>query len=497
MKYAEAQNDSLLLFYVGAGISEFLNLNEGLEIIEKAISQLEANKDWISLLDAGIPYVLILNNSENRLAFKNGYQRIKQVFQKELGADLKYQHLFIPVHLFAYNAKIEEIKLDPQEAIRITLESKNHLSSGLAYALLAKKDKEEEEYVEEYFEAAIKQYQSIDANCRLVIVYTNYADYLSSKSNHEKSSNLLAKAFSIVKEITRNREMGIGILNYPFLHKAWSLIEEGKLQEAKTAYQDFIKKYQSYESPSYKGSAEHNLAYIYFLESDDNSALKYAKNSISTISTLATENPKLIYGFQLYLAELLVEMNRLEDVPSILEEIDIDQLEECSKDYYNYIRGKYELNSHNIGKAKNIFLEALKDDKCCSKLRTPLVFALAEGYLHEFRLTENPKILQEAQKMVDESLEKISDVPNRAKGHCLKAILLSAQGRDEEAEQLLENLTSDSSKIIPRFQRLAEKLLENIRDTRIGRANISPISNIRDVLRYLQDAKTMIESQPR
>ena len=71
------------------------------------------------------------------------------------------------------------------------------------------------------------------------------------------------------------------------------------------------------------------------------------------------------------------------------------------------------------------------------------------------------------------------------------------KGVDEEAEELLETLTGDSSKSIPRFQSLAEKLLENIRDTRAGSANISPITNIRDVLRYLRDAKTMIESQPR
>ena len=44
---------------------------------------------------------------------------------------------------------------------------------------------------------------------------------------------------------------------------------------------------------------------------------------------------------------------------------------------------------------------------------------------------------------------------------------------------------------------LAENLLDTLRDSRVGSSTVSPISNVRDVLRYLRDAKTLMEYNPR
>ncbi|MFX0185970.1 MAG: hypothetical protein ACFE95_23030, partial [Candidatus Hodarchaeota archaeon] len=79
----------------------------------------------------------------------------------------------------------------------------------------------------------------------------------------------------------------------------------------------------------------------------------------------------------------------------------------------------------------------------------------------------------------------------------ISAILLSAQDRHEEAEEILESLISPSVELIPHFRDLAMRLLDNIRDSRISRVSISPITNFKDVIRYLRDAKTSIESHPR
>ncbi len=489
---AKSHNDPLLLCYIGAGITEFIDTEKGIEIIGEAFSQLESQEDWSALLDIGMPYILLLSNSNNMVTFEKAYFTIKRVFEK-VDSNSKYQHLFTPVQAFAFVKEVEEKQIDLLESLKITQESRHALNTGLIYTLMSHKEKDNS--LEDCLENAIQQFQSINANNRLIIAYTNLTHYYASKARYKESSEYLSKAFSLATSLNKDAESGL--LIYPLIQKGWLSVERGQLKEAKETYQFVLEKTKIFCFSNYQIKVEFSLAYVYFLESQDDLALSHAQKALSIIKESEMEDSQHKYAVQLKYAELLIDLNRLDEVPEILDSIDTTDLKNCSKVYFDYIAGKFELNRFNLGIAKKHLKRAMENVEKCSDFRPTLLITIAEGYLHEYRLSEDPKILQEAQKMVNEYLEKVVDVPNRSKGQCLLAILLSAQGRDEEAEELLETLTGASSKSIPRFQSLAEKLMENIRDTRAGSANISPITNIRDVLRYLRDAKTMIESQPR
>lgn len=410
-----------------------------------------------------------------------------------MNSNPKYNHLFFPVRLFASVNDIEKDQENPLEVLNVCKKSGHHFNTGVIYTLLSHQN--EINSFKDHLEGAIQQFQEINARNRLIIAYTNLAKQFASKARHEEASEIFSKAFSIVNEISRSTKKMVSA--YPLSLKAWFLVEKGQLKEARNTYDEVVRLANSCNCPIYQIKAEFGLSHVFFLESEDNLALVHAQNALSIIKEGRLRNNELQNSIQLRYAELLTDLNKLDEVPRILEKIDRDNLNKCSKVYYDYINGKFELNRHNIGTAKTFLLDAMKKVEKCPSLRSTLLITLAEGFLHEYRISEDPKILQEAQEMVSDSLDNIVDIPNRAKGECLLAILLSVQNRDEEAEKLLENLIDPSSNTIPRFQSLAEKLLENIRDNRIGRVNISPITNIRDVLRYLQDVKTMMDSQPR
>ena len=490
---AKKHNNPLLLCYIGAGITEFIDSRKGIAIVGEAFSQLESKKDWPALMDVGMPYILLLSNSNNMITFEKVYYTIKRVFEEEMDSKPEYKHLFIPVQSFAFVKEVEESQIDLLDSLKTTQESQHALNTGLIYTLMS--HKEEDDSFEDCLKGAIQQFKSINANNRLIIAYTNLTHYYASKARYKESSECLSKAFSLATSLNKDTESGLFI--YPLIQKGWLSVERGQLKEAKETLEFVLEKTKTFCCPNYQIKVEFSLAYVYFLESQDDLALSQAKKALSIIEKSKMEDPQHKYSVQLKYAELLIDLNRIDEVPEILESIDATKLKNCSRVYFDYISGKLELNRFNLGLARKHLKKAMENIEKCSDFRPTLLITIAEGYLHEYRLSEDPKILQEAQKMVNEYLEKVMDVPNRAKGQCLLAILLSAQGRDEEAEELLETLTGDSSKSIPRFQSLADKLLENIRDTRAGSANISPITNIRDVLRYLRDAKTMIESQPR
>ncbi|UCE13135.1 MAG: hypothetical protein JSV04_13215 [Candidatus Heimdallarchaeota archaeon] len=498
IKNARSQKDYLLLFYVGAGISEFMNTWNGLKIMEESFLHLKASKDWDALLDIALPYILILSNVDDNETFKNVYNEVKRIFKENLNSKSEYNYLFFPVRLFASKKDIEKDQVNQAEVIKVCEESGHHFNTGVAYTLLSHQTETKKPF-KDHLEDAILQFQEINARNRLIIAYANLAKQFASKAKHEKASDAFSKAFSIVNEISRSRERIVreSVSVYPLSLKAWLFVENGQLTEARNAYEEAARLSHSCNHTLYQIKAEFGLASVFFLESQDELALTHAQKALSIFNEGKIKNKELQNSLQLKYAELLTDLNKLDEVPGILEKVDRNNLNKCSKVYYDYINGKFELNRHNIGTAKIFLLDAMKKVEKCSSLRPTLLITLAEGFLHEYRISEDTKILQEAQEMVSDSLESIVDIPNRAKGKCLSAILLSAQGRDEEAEKLLETLTDSSSNTIPRFQSLAEKILENIRDNRIGRVNITPITNIRDVLRYLQDAKTMIDTQPR
>ncbi len=494
IREAETHSDPLLLSYVGAGITEFINSDNGITIIGEGFSQLESSKDWFALLDIALPYILLLSNSNRMVTFEKVYFTTKQVFEDELNSNSKYEHLFIPIQSFASVKDIEKAKVDLFNSLKVTQRSQHHLNIGLIYILMS--HKEEDDIFENHLEAAIQQFQLISANNRLIIAYTNFANYYAAKAKHEEASEYLSKAFSLTTLLSKGIDGGLSV--YPLIQKGWLLVERGQLQEAKETFTLVLEKAQNYCCSNYQIKVEFGLAYVFFLESQDDLALAHAQRALSIVEGLELKDPQFQNEVQLKYAELLIDLNRLDKVPGLFKTIKPpDDLKKCSKAYYNYIQGKYEFHIHNIGIAKTLLHNAMKLTDECPDFRSTLLYTLAEVYLNEYRLSEDSKILQEAQKMINESLEKLVGVPKRTKGKCLLAIMLSAQGRNEEAEELLETLTADSSNTIPRFRGLAEKLLENIHKSRIGSATISPIANIRDALRYLRDAKTMIDSQSR
>lgn len=493
IKEAETQSDPLLLSYIGAGITELINSDEGITIIGEGYSQIETSKDWLALFDVATPYVLLLSNLDKIATFKKVYSTIKQIFEDEFKSDSKYLHLFLPIQFFAFKKDIEEIQIDFYEALEVVKKTQHHLNTGLMCTLMS--HKEESEIFEQHLETAIQEYLLINANNRLIIAYTNFASYYASKARHNEASEYLSKATSLTALLSKG--FGGGLSIYPMIQKAWFLVEQGELQEAKKTFKHVVENAQTCCSSLYQIKGEYGLAYIYFLESQDNLALTHAQNALSIVGELDSPDPELLDIFQLKYADLLLDLNKSENVPNILESVNVNNLKKCSKAHYHYIQGKYEFHIHNIGTAKTYLKDAMKYTDNCPSFRSNLLYTQAEVYLNEYRLSEDPKILQEAQKLITESLEKLVGIPERTKGQCLLAIMLSAQGRIEEAEELLESLTADSSKSIPRFRTLAEKLLDNIHKSRIGSAPLSPIANIRDALRYLRDAKTLIDSQSR
>lgn len=493
IKEAENQSDSLLLSYVGAGITELINSDKGITIIGKGFSQLEASKDWSALFDIATPYVLLLSNLDKITTLRKVYFTIKRIFEDVLSSNSNYQHLFLPVQTFASIKTIEEAQIDLSDALKVVEQSQHHLNTGLLLTLMS--HKEEGDIFKRHLEAAIQEYQLINANNRLIIAYTNFSSYYASKAKNDEASEYLSKATSLTALLSKEFDGGFSV--YPNIRKAWFLVEQGKLQEAKEIFKLVLEKAKTFCFSLYQIKVEFGLAYVFFLESRDDLALTHAKTALSIVEELESKDPQFQHDFKLKYAELLIDLNKVDEIPNIFETINVNDLKNCSKAYYHYIQGKYEFHIHNIGVAKRFLGDAMQLTDDCPDFRSTLLYTQAEIYLNEYRLSEDPKVLQEAQNMITESLEKLKGIPERTKGQCLLAIMLSAQGRIEEAEELLETLTTDSPKSIPRFRILAEKLLDNIHKSRVGSVPLSPITNVRDALRYLRDAKTLIDSQSR
>ncbi|MFX0209317.1 MAG: hypothetical protein ACFFDT_25260 [Candidatus Hodarchaeota archaeon] len=491
----DLKEDPLLLFYYGAGIAEFIDLRKGLSLIEEGITRIESSPEELhALFDIAITYSLILNNSNNKESLKKFYNKIIKIYEeKKSETDFDYEHLIVTLGFFVSQKKDSKEEINPKEVLDIASKSQNSLVTGLIYNFLAKW--EEETSYKENMDACIKQFQAINARFRQLIAYSNYSYFHSSKANYEESSNYLMKAFNLVKEITQNREVGPGLSVYPLTQKAWIQIEQGKLNSALEALQLALEKANDYNSIQYQVKIEFGFAYVYFLLMEYDLSCNHAEKALALVENLPGKEIQCIY--QLEYADLLTDMNKLDEVENAINKININDLEGCSKVRYEYVRGKYELNRHNLGISKQYFQNAINNVEECSSLRPLLLFTLSEEYIREYRLSEDPKILQKAQEMIEEGLEEIHDVPTRTKGKILSSILLSAQDQHEEAEEILESLISPPEEIIPHFRDLAVKLLDNIRDSRIGRVSISPITNFKDVIRYLRDAKTSVESPPR
>lgn len=486
------RQDPLNLGYFALGIVEFIDFSRGFKLLREAFLQAESLKDWDTLLDLATPYTLILNNSHNKNMIKSVLTKVQSVHSEKLDSDPKFNHLIATVNLFGHEKGEMQNEADIKEVHKIIKDSNHHLYSALALSHLANIYKDEEG--EKYQKEVIKELESINARMRLIIALTNTAYYYVSKGDCNKASNYSAKALKIANGITKAKDYGYGLYIYPLLQKTWLLVEFGHMEEAQENLQITNRYADLFKSPQYQVEVKLGLAYVFFLQNNLLSAFEHAKESINIVQSI--DNPYVQNHYYLEYIDLLIDLKELEEIPEILEKIDIKELKGCTNSHYNYILGKYELSRYNVGMAKKHLEDALNNRDDCEKLSANISFTMAESFIHEYRISEDSSLLKKAQETITKGLDVVFDKPNRTKGKFLSAILLCAQENYDEAEEVLEELT-DRSNEIPRYRTMAEKLLDAIRDTRVGNTPVSPISNVRDVLRYLRDAKTLIELNPR
>ena len=395
----------------------------------------------------------------------------------------------IPFHLFTLK-KEQKFDSEKKESLLSTvIATGNNLDAALTYTLLSSW-KEDENHTD-YLKSSFKHLHNIDAGYRLIIAYTNYGNYVGSKSNLEDAQEYYRKAIALAKELTPNQDQLGPLTVYPLSQKALLQVKCGELDKAEATYVELQKAAAIVNNEMYQAQAEFGLSYLAFLQLDNESAWNHANKGLSILRT--SSNYSLKCKNELKYAELFVEMNKLEEAREIIDSLAERKLSPCASVLYKYVKSKFELHSHNIGSAKVLLQEALTEASECSSVRSSILFALTESYLYEYRISEDLQILTTAQNTLEDGLRDINDIPKKVKGKWLNAVLLIAQGKIYKAEDLLLELTSGKQGTVPRIFKLAEDLLDDIRQRRVERVDVSPISNIKDVVRYLRDAKSFIE----
>jgi hypothetical protein len=318
---------------------------------------------------------------------------------------------------------------------------------------------------------------------------------LGAKAGIGGAREYFTKALNIANSLTPDKEQPGPLAVYPLSQMAQMQIECGELDNAGQTFTILQGVAEVFNNNMYQARAEFGLAYIAFLLLDNESAFNHAKKG------LAIANKSLSYKlkchYELKYAEILLDLNKIDEAEILLSQLKERNFTDCAVLYFQYIKGKFELNRHNIGLARSILENVLSNSDVCKEIRSSVLFALTEGYLYEYRISEDISILSTAQKTIETGLQNITDAPRVAKGKWLNSILLMAQGKMYEAEDLLLELTSDKKAKVPRIFKLAENMLDGIRQRRVETVDISPISNIKDVVRYLRDAKTFIELDSR
>ncbi|MFW9855808.1 MAG: tetratricopeptide repeat protein [Candidatus Thorarchaeota archaeon] len=489
----QSSNDPLLQFWLAAGIAEFLDSQAGLDLLKLAHDRIVSMKDWHALVDIAAVYGCITLNCDAKTNFQESYFTVKQVFEEELNSDPAYLHLFIPLQLFARNAKLETTDLNPEGALEKMKKSNHRLYTAWTYNFLSKDLGEDE--TPSFLEASIAELHKIDAKFRLIIAYTNLSHFLFEKGKRKEAKKYLEIALSLIDENARNQPDAHGLFLYTDTTSAWMNLEQGKIEEARSLLEEAQKRAEAYKSPYYQVKVGIGLAYTTFLALQYERTLEYIDQVLEAIEFLPPEQQSM--GL-FKCIDLLLDLNFSDKARKLLDKIDFSQLQKCAVPTYYYIRGKFEFSRYNVGIGKEYLIKAMQDDnlKECRDLGSELRFQTAQCYLQEFKLSEDKKVLVKAQELIDEGLKEISDVPTKAKGLCLSAILLTAQERFEEAEEILERIISSSEFAIPRFQEMAENIWDSIRDARAGMIN-SPISHFKDMVRYVREAKTLIDGRPR
>ncbi|MCK4847649.1 MAG: hypothetical protein KAT16_01350 [Candidatus Heimdallarchaeota archaeon] len=482
----EYNESPLLSCYVAIGLAEFIDFEKGLQLFKVNFNTLISEKDIAVVLDLATPYALLLNNSKKTDQLKIVYDTLLKLTNTPNNEKIESQ--LLPLRLFTSekHMKIDEKKRN--ELLTGVVTSQNNLNIALVHTLLSKKDESTHIF---HMMSSFKHLSAINARYRLIIAYTNYGNYLGSKSSLKEAQEYFSKAIQLAKEFTPENSTLGALAVYPFSQLAQMQVECGYFEKAEQSYDLLYKAATVYNSAMYQVLAILGLAYIAFLQMESETAQQFIDKGISLIEE--SQNVDLKKHYVLKFSELLIDLGKFQKSTDILHSIENANLDTCPLLFYNYLKGKLELGKHNLGMAKSLLEKTLNESEECSSLRSSLMFALTECYIYEYRLTQDVEILQIAQQTIEEGLQKITDTPRIAKGKWLTAVLLFAQGKLFEAEDMLLELNTDGTGKVPRIMKSAEQMLDEIRQQRVERVDISPISNIKDVVRYLRDAKSFVE----
>ncbi|MHA2095002.1 MAG: hypothetical protein ACW98F_10285 [Candidatus Hodarchaeales archaeon] len=489
----ELKDASLLSCNIGLGLAEYLDFEQGLTLIERGFEMIKLKMDKDAILEIITPYSLILNDSHNHEKLVSLYNEIHGLLEIDSADPMTQYPQLIPIYLFVNKKKTKFDLKEKNELLSSILKTGNNLDCALTYTLLSSNE-DEASHIYNVM-SSFKHLSEIGAKGRLIIAYTNYANYLGSKSGIEGAREYFKKALVIANNLTPIQEQSGPLAVYPLSQLAQMEIECGELDNAGQTFSKLQGIAKIFNNYMYQARAEFGLAYIAFLHLDNDSALHYANRGLAIARNAL--NYKLKCHYELKYTEILLDLNKQDESDEFMSQLAERNFTDCAILHYEYIRGKYELNRHNIGLAKSILENVLLNSDVCKEIRSSVLFALTEGYLYEYRISEDINILSTAQKAIQNGLQDITDAPRLAKGKWLTSILLMAQGKMYEAEDLLLDLKSEKKAKVPRILKLAEELLDRIRQRRIESVDVSPISNIKDVVRYLRDAKTFIELDPR
>jgi tetratricopeptide (TPR) repeat protein len=483
------EKSPLLDFYFGIGIAEFIDFTRGFTMLKDSFPALQSMENPAVLLDIATPYALILNNSDNHKYLKEINTDLQMRFNIETSEQLTKIPQLIPIYLFSKGKGSELSDEERTDLLSSVQKHGNNLDIAIAFTMLSSKDDKPSHLYN--MMSAIKHLGKINANYRLLIAYTNYAIHLSSQTGLIGAREYFDKALEIATELSNVKDDRGPLVVYPLSQLAELMIHCGELDNAHETFKELKKVSTYYNNIMYQTGAEFGLAYIDFLRLRNDSAMDHIKDGLSVLSKSTNED--LVSYYELKFAELLLDLNKVSDAEEILSLFAERELDDCSLIFYKFIKSKFELNNHNIGTARSLLSEIKDDPHKCKHLRPSILFSLTECYLYQHKISENDELLSIAHKTIEEGLKEIEDAPRIAKGKWLMAILLVAQGKFFEAEDILIELTTEKIGRVPRINVLAEELLDTIRQRRVESVDVSPISNIKDVVRYLRDVKTFVE----
>ena len=399
----------LLTCYIGLGLAEFIDYERGLTLLEKGFEEVKLAMDKDAIIDIITPYSLILSNSDNHEKLVSVYDEIRDLLRIESASPIIQYPFLIPVYLFVNKKKKKFDYKKRDELLSSILKTGNNLDCALTYTLLSS-DEDEASYLHNAM-SSFKHLSAIGAKNRSIIAYTNYANYLGKKSGIEGAREYFNKAISIANTLTPDQDQPGPLAVYPLSQKAQMLIECGELDNAGRTFSQLQNVAEVFNNDMYQARAEFGLAYIAFLLLDNDSALNYADRGLALANK--SLNYKLKCHYELKYAELLLDLNKQEEAKKFISILAERKFSDCTELYYQYIKGKYELSNHNIGLAKSLLGDVLLNSEECKEIRSSVLFALTEGYLYEYRISEDINILSTAQKTIEDGLTQKRMLPSQ------------------------------------------------------------------------------------